>query len=287
MELDELARKINTSQIFALEKESYLTQYQTAKYELIENIYLYLQSLSGHYNDMGLEIVETVNQCLKSFDSDKGEFLNYFMSAIKRCYSKASAENIEACKRGGIHLSKSEQYFIVKLNCLARYLHCTTSENSFVQRASQILSISENEIQKILLLNHNAATTDSSADNEDTIGILNSLPAKDNVELEIMNLDTISTFLDCVEQRFQNSQRRQQLIISPLLSAKILATYPEVIEHINSSHTFFDRQILHTYLVKGYVPTARDISRTLGKTEASTSRSLKSFLREVRKLMNY
>ena len=236
---------------------------------------------------MGLEIVETVNQCLKSFDSDKGEFLNYFMSAIKRCYSKASAENIEACKRGGIHLSKSEQYFIVKLNCLARYLHCTTSENSFVQRASQILSISENEIQKILLLNYNAATTDSSADNADTIGILNSLPAKDNVELEIMNLDTISTFLDCVEQRFQNSQRRQQLIISPLLSAKILATYPEVIEHINSSHTFFDRQILHTYLVKGYVPTARDISRTLGKTEASTSRSLKSFLREVRKLMNY
>lgn len=287
MELDELARKINTSQIFALEKESYLTQYQKAKYELIENIYLYLQSLSGHYNDMGLEIVEAVNQCLKSFDSDKGEFLNYFMSAIKRCYSKASAENIEACKRGGIHLSKSEQYFIVKLNCLARYLHCTTSENSFVQRASQILSISENEIQKILLLNYNAATTDSSADNADTIGILNSLPAKDNVELEIMNLDTISTFLDCVEQRFQNSQRRQQLIISPLLSAKILATYPEVIEHINSSHTFFDRQILHTYLVKGYVPTARDISRTLGKTEASTSRSLKSFLREVRKLMNY
>ena len=287
MELDELARKINTSQIFALEKESYLTQYQKAKYELIENIYLYLQSLSGHYNDMGLEIVEAVNQCLKSFDSDKGEFLNYFMSAIKRCYSKASAENIEACKRGGIHLSKSEQYFIVKLNCLARYLHCTTSENSFVQRASQILSISENVIQKILLLNYNAATTDSSADNADTIGILNSLPAKDNVELEIMNLDTISTFLDCVEQRFQNSQRRQQLIISPLLSAKILATYPEVIEHINSSHTFFDRQILHTYLVKGYVPTARDISRTLGKTEASTSRSLKSFLREVRKLMNY
>lgn len=287
MELDELARKINTSQIFALEKESYLTQYQKAKYELIENIYLYLQSLSGHYNDMGLEIVEAVNQCLKSFDSDKGEFLNYFMSAIKRCYSKASAENIEACKRGGIHLSKSEQYFIVKLNCLARYLHCTTSENSFVQRASQILSISENEIQKILLLNYNAATTDSSADNADTIGILNSLPAKDNVELEIMNLDTISTFLDCVEQRFQNSQRRQQLIISPLLSAKILATYPEVIEHINSSHTFFDGQILHTYLVKGYVPTARDISRTLGKTEASTSRSLKSFLREVRKLMNY
>lgn len=138
-----------------------------------------------------------------------------------------------------------------------------------------------------MLLNYNAATTDSSADNADTIGILNSLPAKDNVELEIMNLDTISTFLDCVEQRFQNSQRRQQLIISPLLSAKILATYPEVIEHINSSHTFFDRQILHTYLVKGYVPTARDISRTLGKTEASTSRSLKSFLREVRKLMNY
>lgn len=33
MELDELARKINTSQIFALEKESYLTQYQKAKYE--------------------------------------------------------------------------------------------------------------------------------------------------------------------------------------------------------------------------------------------------------------
>lgn len=285
MVLDELAVKINTSQVFMPGTAGLPTLYQKARFELIENVYLYLQSLSSRYSDMGLEIVETIDQCLKSFNPDKGSFLNYFMLSMKRRYARSIAENATVIKRGGIHLSKADQKSIAQLKCLARHLHCALDEEKFPRKASAILSVAEDEIRRLLQLNQEAVILPTGVSDEDA-NILDLLPAGDNVELEMENRDTVSRFLSCVEKRFQSCQQRQKIAISPLLSAKILSYYPEVIDYINpASHSFFDQRMFKCYCETGEVPSAREISLSLGRSEASTSRSLKSFLEEVRKCM--
>ena len=206
MVLDELAVKINTSQVFMPGTAGLPTLYQKARFELIENVYLYLQSLSSRYSDMGLEIVETIDQCLKSFNPDKGSFLNYFMLSMKRRYARSIAENATVIKRGGIHLSKADQKSIAQLKCLARHLHCALDEEKFPRKASAILSVAEDEIRRLLQLNQEAVILPTGVSDEDA-NILDLLPAGDNVELEMENRDTVSRFLSCVEKRFQSCQQ--------------------------------------------------------------------------------
>ena len=147
------------------------------------------------------------------------------------------------------------------------------------------MSVAEDEIRRLLQLNQEAVILPTGVSDEDA-NILDLLPAGNNVELEMENRDTVSRFLSCVEKRFQNCQQRQKIVISPLLSAKILSYYPEVIDYINpASHSFFDQRMFKRYCETGEVPSAREISLSLGRSEASTSRSLKSFLEEVRKCM--
>lgn len=213
------------------------------------------------------------------------QFLNYFMLSMKRRYARSIAENATVIKRGGIHLSKADQKSIAQLKCLARHLHCALDEEKFPRKASAILSVAEDEIRRLLQLNQEAVILPTGVSDEDA-NILDLLPAGDNVELEMENRDTVSRFLSCVEKRFQSCQQRQKIAISPLLSAKILSYYPEVIDYINpASHSFFDQRMFKRYCETGEVPSAREISLSLGRSEASTSRSLKSFLEEVRKCM--
>ena len=77
MVLDELAVKINTSQVFMPGTAGLPTLYQKARFELIENVYLYLQSLSSRYSDMGLEIVETIDQSVKQFEISLGHLVRF------------------------------------------------------------------------------------------------------------------------------------------------------------------------------------------------------------------
>ena len=91
-ELQKVKCSIESSEIFDLTRESNPTKYRILEYELINNLYEYAQLLNSYrYRDMGLEIVETATECLRSFDKDRGSFVNYFMKSLNHRVKKEEA----------------------------------------------------------------------------------------------------------------------------------------------------------------------------------------------------
>lgn len=81
LDIDKLKEKINRSKVFYVSTDSSL--FQIELYELISDIYQYLNIIGKKYQDCGLEIVETVHECLRSYNMEKGLFLPYFLVALK------------------------------------------------------------------------------------------------------------------------------------------------------------------------------------------------------------
>lgn len=91
-ESKQLEERINSSPALTLDPVREATLYQRAVFSLIEDLYRYLNRLSGRYADMGLEIVETAHECLKAFRPERGAFLHYYLASIKRRAMRKAAE---------------------------------------------------------------------------------------------------------------------------------------------------------------------------------------------------
>lgn len=86
---------INESPIFSLDKEKEKIAFMKERTKMIEHLYNYLLSVNcKKYKSYGYEITEVAIQCIKSFDSTKGEFLHYFNYVWKRKYSYIQLKNI-------------------------------------------------------------------------------------------------------------------------------------------------------------------------------------------------
>ena len=106
---------IDNSEIFELSRESNPSKYRILEYELIENLYEYAQFLnSNRYQDMGLEIVETATDCLRSYDKNRGLFTHYFLTSLSRRVNKEQAIRNAIETRGGIVVPEKVQERRVK-----------------------------------------------------------------------------------------------------------------------------------------------------------------------------
>jgi len=80
---EELENFINASDIFSIDREKDGEFYISEERKFIEYIWLYLKSI-GDYTSYGVEIIDTVKLCLKSFRPEFGKFLNYYNKSLKR-----------------------------------------------------------------------------------------------------------------------------------------------------------------------------------------------------------
>ena len=122
-ELRKAAELIDHSEIFELSREANPSKYRNLEYELIENLYKYVQlSSSSQYQDMGLEIVETAADCLRSYDKDRGRFTHYFFASLKRRSHREQAIRNASETRGGIAISREDQKRITDIQQIAGML---------------------------------------------------------------------------------------------------------------------------------------------------------------------
>lgn len=77
-----LIEKINNSQLFLLDEQADSALFQIRLYELITDVYEYLNMLSSKYADFSVEIVEVIYSCLKTYNRSKGPFLHYYTTAL-------------------------------------------------------------------------------------------------------------------------------------------------------------------------------------------------------------
>ena len=273
---------IESSEIFDFTKESNPTKYRILEYELVNNLYEYSQLLNNYkYRDMGLEIVETATECLRSFDRDRGSFVNYFMKSLNHRVKKEEAIRNANEIRGGIQLPEKVQKQITDIQSLAGKMGREVDDELVIKAASQYLEISEIRVCEIIRLNLHYSVLHETKKGE-TDGLLSLISDSYVLEDSVLERANIEELLDAIDTCFNQCRRGQKEIVSKLLTLRIISCPQNIIQMV-SNRSFFDKDLYRNYLRTGQLPSARTISDALKKKESSTSRTLSTFRKRVKK----
>lgn len=281
----EIKEKINHSVIFSIDRKREPSVYQSELFRLVENLYQYVRHLSFKYKDTGLEVVETAHDCLRSYRIENGLFLNYYMVAFKRRYTIESAKEQMEQLRGGIVLTQQEQQKISRILALAKSHQSDMASDKFVEKTAFLLGESASEVRRLLQVHNSAIVSQyqrSSDEYRDERQIAN-LADNEMVEDLVIDKSEFHDFLSRVNRQFTKCRASQRQVISKLLTAKIIAELPELLElQMLQKSKFWDSALFSEFLHTGEVPTARELAKRLERSETSASRTLNRFLVKVR-----
>lgn len=272
---------IDNSEIFELSRESNPSKYRILEYELIENLYEYAQLLnSDRYQDMGLEIVETAADCLRSYDKNRGLFTHYFLASLSRRVNKEQSIRNAIETRGGIVVPEKAQKQITDIQLIAGTLGRDVEDEAVIEAAAKYLDVPTARVRKLMWLNAQCAVVRDN-DTEDAVGVLNLI--SDDFVLEDFVFEKISLveIFNAIEICFSRCRHSQQEVVSKLLTLRLLSCPQDIIQ-LALNKSFFDSTLYQNYINTGHIPTARDISSKLNKDEASTSRTFSTFGKKLK-----
>ena len=272
---------IANSEIFELSRESNPSKYRILEYELIENLYEYAQFLnSNRYQDMGLEIVETATDCLRSYDKNRGLFTHYFLTSLSRRVNKEQAIRNAIETRGGIVVPEKVQKQITDIQLIAGTLGRDIEDEAVIEAAAKYLDVPTARVRKLMWLNAQCAVVHDS-ETEDAVGVLNLISDDFVLEDYVFEKTSLVEIFNAIDICFSRCRRSQQEVVSQLLTLRLLSCPQDIIQ-LAVNRSFFDSTLYQNYINTGYIPTARDISSKLNKDEASTSRTFSTFGKKLK-----
>ena len=272
---------IDNSEIFELSRESNPSKYRILEYELIENLYEYAQFLnSNRYQDMGLEIVETATDCLRSYDKNRGLFTHYFLTSLSRRVNKEQAIRNAIETRGGIVVPEKVQKQITDIQLIAGTLGRDIEDEAVIEAAAKYLDVPTARVRKLMWLNAQCAVVHDS-ETEDAVGVLNLISDDFVLEDYVFEKTSLVEIFNAIDICFSRCRRSQQEVVSQLLTLRLLSCPQDIIQ-LAVNRSFFDSTLYQNYINTGYIPTARDISSKLNKDEASTSRTFSTFGKKLK-----
>ena len=270
---------IRSSVLFSVEKGS--TAFKREALKMVEILYLYVMSdNSRKYKDMGLEITETAMSCIRTYDPEKGDFLNYFNSAMANAARRAVGARKEEEIRSGITMSRTDRK---QMRAVAQYLQShgvTDPDRKQLEILAEVLRIPPARIREIICMNKETAVLSSDApDGTDgsEMDILVGIPTYDRYDFLGSDADGCMEMLDRIQAAFEKCQKRQQPVVSAAMTAKIAPVIRELGVD-TEPYTFLSPEIL----AMETPPTQREIASMLGKNEASVSRTLREFTAKIR-----
>ena len=279
--LENAIELIDNSEIFELSRESNPSKYRILEYELIENLYEYAQFLnSNRYQDMGLEIVETAADCLRSYDKNRGLFTHYFLASLSRRVNKEQAIRNAIETRGGIVVPKKVQKQITDIQLIAGTLGRDIEDEAVIETSAKYLDVSTARVRKLTWLNAQCAVVHNS-ETEDAVGVLNLISDDFVLEDYVFEKTSLVEIFNAIEICFGRCRRSQQEVVSQLLTLRLLSCPQDIIQ-LAVNRSFFDSTLYQNYINTGHIPTARDISSKLNKDEASTSRTFSTFGKKLK-----
>ena len=257
--------------------------YQQETFALIEQLYLYLTLLSEKkYADKGLEVVETAHDCLQNYNEEKGLFRHYFMVAVKR---RVEGENNASQQLwGGIVLPRQDRRNIRAIVAISNKTKIPLDSESLVETAAELLQESPEEIRRLLAVNQVAVAVSGSPFEDQETGLLDAFPSEEHLEQDILDGIRAGELFREIDLAFHDCRPGQKAVISRLLTTKILAELPDMVNRLSlRQYGFWDAGTEQAYIAGGgTAPFARQIAAELGRNEASVSRTLREFLKRVR-----
>ena len=272
---------INESPIFSLDKEKEKIAFMKERTKMIEHLYNYLLSVNcKKYKSYGYEITEVAIQCIKSFDSTKGEFLHYFNYVWKRKYSYIQLKKYQDNTYGGLHISENDMRNVYKYTKLVEKLGKDYELEKLYPKLSEAMQLPINKIRELVRLAYIRATGDNVTNEDGEEGdIIGGIPSNIDIEGMFINEENKKQVLDKIEKVFNSLQDRQKSLISDILTIKLWLDLDETDE----KYSFINKDVIKEWKKSGVLPTQREIAGKYERNEASVSRTVNDFQKKLKK----
>ena len=280
---EKYAGLISRSPLFSLDKEKDATAYAREALKMVEYLYCYLMATNRErYEEYALEITQTANRCISNYRRECGDFLVYFLSAMKLEYRRAYAKDAARQMRGGMHVADEDERNLQKL---CRYMHSKGIEQpdaEQLQVMTAVLDMSEERILDLLALKRETVVVPEYTSNDDgeEISLFDTIASDDGIDT-VGDTDAAYELLLRIDAQYQQLQERSKPVVSEIMTLRVCKTIVNCGLNI-TAYSFVNGDMIKEYIMTGKLPTQREIAKKLGKDEASISRTIKEFLSKVK-----
>ena len=286
-EKEKYKQLICSTPLFSLDKELEYSVYKDESAKLLKLLaeYLYAEN-EEYYRNYGLEIVDTANNCVKSFKGETKDFLKYYLSSLKKACRISDAEQAVQDIRRGIHISEEDDELI---RATLKYMESKSitelTDRDFAE-AAMFLEISVEKVKKVARAINETSVISDLVYNED--GELNSLfdtiTIDGEIDKKIIDDESQKELLSKIEAVYLSCQDRQKPLLSVLLTSKLCKIICEY-SISDELHSFINKEIIIQYIRHGTVPTQREIAERFGKKESDISRTFKNFGEKLKSVL--
>ena len=270
------------SSLFTLDRERECAAFKRESYRMIELLYCYLLSINQfEYEPYGYEITEVAIRCISNFDDSKGVFLHYFNSAWKQEYSHIMGKKLEEEKYRGLRVTEEDRRAVRKYIKLAQQMGMDYRPDQLYKKLSMAMNLPIERIIELAELNSVTVGSDSyiGEDGEEQ-SLWDQIQGNEDVSRGIETAENIEELFLRLEREYEALQKRQKPIVSDMITAKIcpFLTGAEI-----DRYTFVSDSVMERYRIDGTVPSQKDIAQKYGRDEASISRTIKGFLKKLKR----
>ena len=279
---EKYAGLISRSPLFSLDKEKDANAYAREAFKMVEYLYCYLMTTNRErYEEYALEITQTANRCINNYRPECGDFLVYFLSAMKLEYRRAYAKDAARQMRGGMHVADEDERNLQKL---CRYMQSKGIEQpdaKQLQVMTAVLGMSEERISDLLALKRETVVVSEYTSNDDgeEISLFDTIASDDGIDT-VDDMDAANELLLRIDAQYRQLQERSKPVVAAILTLRVCKVIANCGLNVQE-YSFIDGDIIKEYIMTGNLPTQREIADKLGKNEASISRTVNEFLKKA------
>ena len=236
----------------------------------------------------GLALTETAIECLKSYNTEKGPFLHYYLPSFSRKFHRERAKDKLEERRKGIRLPGKVETQIreIKKYCVSRGLDPEDPEA--VKKLAAVMSLQEETVKELIRVDRNASPVSDIVRTEDgeEISLFDFVvDTRERTDERIMQETDVEETLDSVEVKFNEMQARQKELLSMLVTAAVIQSFEGDLERsrrILKKYSFCSERIFTiTKEQDGEIPRNKEIAKLCGRSEQSASRTWHNFVEQV------
>ena len=281
--------------------------YDREKHNLCKYLYLYEEArLSGNTGESDkpdktgkglsyykpsentVELVETVERCLKSYSPDKGEFIHYFWTSYKKSVDIAHAKEKLSINSGGLHPTDSQrEKMLAVYNFLKKHPKISLENmKSFLKEyAEETDQDLERAAQDILLyINFQANSMNAQMDQDPEALTLDDLLSNGQDFTETMERkDLIFRLIDCLEEEYRESRAQSKEVLAYWITSLILKyDHDGSYTYYMMKKSFYREEARVFYELQGRVMLKTEIAKATGKSAPNITQVVARFLDKVK-----
>ena len=290
---EEYESYINNADFFECGRERDFALYESKRnlfiVRLMEYYKKYIFSESTMLNS-GLDLMETANYCIKSFDPSKGEFLHYFNTALKKRIKKHSAKEKQAEIRGGIHISKSDDAQIRAIIQYKSRKGLKEIDDATIHQIAVHFGKTDEKIRELLYINEDAVKVSNTLKDKEgkTIDIFDTIGSKIAfADKGIIEKDECAEIISNVEDIFSSLQKRENLrkLFSVWITTYLLKAFSDDFDKLQNfiaDKEFYCREAVDLYYSEGKLWTKTEMAKISGVSLPSASRTIHRFEEKIK-----